>query len=73
MHLTSICLAAVVFPTPLAPRMMSDVMSDELINSSDITSLIILGASGVGKTTAARQMLVRCIDKGIICWEHKND
>ncbi|WP_156292695.1 SIR2 family protein [Serratia oryzae] len=48
-------------------------LSDELISSSDISSLIILGASGVGKTTAARQMLVRCVDKGIICWEHKND
>ncbi|MFP9462418.1 SIR2 family protein [Pectobacterium brasiliense] len=48
-------------------------LSDQLIASTDITTLVILGASGVGKTTAARQMLVRCLNKGIICWEHKND
>lgn len=48
-------------------------LSDHLISSPDINTLVILGASGVGKTTAARQMLVRCLDKGIICWEHKND
>ncbi|MDE8761958.1 MULTISPECIES: SIR2 family protein [Rhizobium] len=30
----------------------------------------ILGASGVGKSTAAKQILVECRNKGWKCWEH---
>lgn len=30
----------------------------------------ILGASGVGKSTAAKQLLVECRTKGWKCWEH---
>jgi hypothetical protein len=33
----------------------------------------ILGASGVGKTTAARQALYFFCKKGFKCWEHKED
>jgi len=33
----------------------------------------ILGAGGVGKTTAARQLLVHYASSGTKCWEHKGD
>jgi hypothetical protein len=33
----------------------------------------LLGASGVGKTTAARQILQKLRDKDVHCWEHKPD
>jgi len=33
----------------------------------------ILGASGLGKTTAARQSLLQLQAKGYLCWEHKGD
>ena len=33
----------------------------------------ILGASGLGKTTAARQLSLRLQGKGYLCWEHKGD
>lgn len=34
---------------------------------------VILGPSGTGKTTAARQVLVKLQSKGTQCWEHKRD
>lgn len=34
---------------------------------------ILLGASGVGKTTAARQVLQKLRQQGVHCWEHKTD
>lgn len=33
----------------------------------------ILGASGVGKTTAARQVCAQVQSEGWLCWEHKSD
>lgn len=36
-------------------------------------SVLLLGASGVGKTTAGRQLLTRCATDGYHCWEHKSD
>lgn len=33
----------------------------------------IIGASGVGKTTAARQIATQMDQKGWLCWEHKPD
>jgi hypothetical protein len=33
----------------------------------------LVGASGVGKTTAARQAVVALSDKGYSCWEHRED
>lgn len=33
----------------------------------------ILGVAGVGKSTAARQALVRLTQRGIACWEHKDE
>lgn len=34
---------------------------------------IVLGAGGVGKTTAARQVMHRLQQQGFFCWEHKAD
>jgi hypothetical protein len=34
---------------------------------------ILLGASGVGKTTAARQVLQKLRHRDVLCWEHKAD
>ena len=34
---------------------------------------VLLGASGVGKTTAARQVVLRRLKKGDYCWEHNKD
>lgn len=36
-------------------------------------SATLLGASGVGKTTAARQTLQRLVKRGFKAWEHKTD
>lgn len=35
--------------------------------------LTLVGASGVGKTTAARQVLVSLSKQGMSCWEHRVD
>ncbi|WP_210210921.1 SIR2 family protein [Rhizobium leguminosarum] len=34
---------------------------------------VLLGASGVGKTTAVRQVLLKRLKKGEYCWEHNSD
>jgi hypothetical protein len=34
---------------------------------------ILLGPSGVGKTTAARQAVSKLLRNGVLCWEHKLD
>lgn len=35
--------------------------------------ILMLGASGVGKTTAARQLMVRLAEGGDFVWEHRSD
>lgn len=52
-------------------KVTSDVV--EYLRSDDGVCATILGASGVGKTTAARQSLVRLQKQGFFCWEHKGD
>jgi hypothetical protein len=46
---------------------------EELFTRSEIPTAVVLGAAGVGKTTAARQALVRLQAKGFRCWEHQTD
>lgn len=41
--------------------------------AADSLAYTLVGASGVGKTTAVRQALVRLQEKGRLCWEHKSD
>ncbi len=33
----------------------------------------VLGAAGVGKSSAVRQAMVRLSQRGFLCWEHKDD
>ncbi len=41
--------------------------------SGDGLGIVLLGASGVGKTTAARQVLQRLSARNFYAWEHKSD
>jgi hypothetical protein len=41
--------------------------------TSDRHVAVLLGPSGVGKTTASRQALNEMLRNGILCWEHKPD
>jgi SIR2-like domain len=43
----------------------------ELLNTEAALVVTLLGASGVGKTTAARQVLQKMRDVDVLCWEHK--
>ncbi|MBV9984750.1 SIR2 family protein [Bradyrhizobium sp.] len=45
----------------------------EQFKTDDKSVAILLGPSGVGKTTAARQVLSGLVATGVFCWEHKED
>jgi hypothetical protein len=34
--------------------------------------VVVVGAAGVGKTTLARALLMKRVDQGFQCWEHRN-
>ena len=53
-------------------RTVSDGIAD-YFKSTDGICYILLGASGVGKTTAARQAVLKLRQQGYQCWEHKGD
>lgn len=53
-------------------RTVSETIEHQL-RSSDSICAILLGASGVGKTTAARQAIYRLLRQGFYCWAHKGD
>lgn len=53
-------------------RTISNTVLSELSTGGRQFSIII-GASGVGKTTAARQVAVQLDNRGWLCWEHKID
>ena len=53
-------------------RTIVSELADYLDNSSSVCA-VVLGASGLGKTTAARQLLLNLHSKGYFCWEHKGD
>lgn len=44
-----------------------------LLEDNDKQYVCLLGASGVGKTTAARQAMLRLKGKGYLAWEHKTN
>lgn len=45
----------------------------DIFQSPDRLCAVVLGAAGVGKTTAARQVMLKLRREGHICWEHKGD
>ena len=54
-------------------RTVTDDIATHLL-SEDVMAATLLGASGVGKTTASRQVLQKLRrEKNVICWEHKKD
>ncbi|HRI76626.1 MAG TPA: SIR2 family protein [Alphaproteobacteria bacterium] len=67
-----------------SPATYPDIKADLTFERSFVSTLVsklegseicflILGASGVGKTTAARQILSKAIEAGFYAWEHKRD
>lgn len=46
---------------------------DDYLNGDATLTAVIVGASGVGKTTAARQVMLRLLRQEKLCWEHKGD
>src|SRR5207248_1272532 len=46
---------------------------DYELRSTDTLCAILLGASGVGKTTAARQAIQRMQQHSFLCWEHQGE
>lgn len=44
---------------------------ESYLNREDILSITLLGASGMGKSTAARKTVLRFMENGFHCWEHK--
>ena len=67
------------------PASYADIAAGNTFQRSVITSaereiqngegfgVVLLGASGVGKTTAARQLLHSLVGKGYVAWEHKDE
>ena len=55
------------FERSVAANMIAQATSGESI------CLTLVGASGVGKTTAARQVLAGLSKQGMSCWEHRVD
>ncbi len=53
-------------------RTVSDQIVEQFRTTDNHISVII-GPSGVGKTTAARQAIVSLIEHGFLAWEHKQD
>ena len=47
--------------------------AERVLLSGDGFGVVLLGASGVGKTTAARQILHGLAGKGYLAWEHKDE
>ena len=47
--------------------------AERLLLDSESVGVVLLGASGVGKTTAARQLVERLVKKGFLAWEHKDE
>lgn len=53
-------------------RVLTNTILDSLKDDSKFCS-VVLGASGVGKTTLARQIILELMEHKFECWEHKDD
>ena len=58
--------AQVTFERTIFKHIVSSMKNGKLCTT-------ILGASGTGKTTLARQVTLNAVRNGFYCWEHKND
>ena len=47
--------------------------AERVLLNGDVFGVVLLGASGVGKTTAARQLLHNLVGRGYLAWEHKDE
>ena len=54
-------------------RKVADKISDDFHELGGMRAAVLLGPSGVGKSTAARQALSFLSEKGFYAWEHKED
>lgn len=51
-------------------------LADEIVSGfclSEFRVAVILGPSGVGKTTCARQVLQSLVERGFVAWQHNED
>ncbi|CRM18912.1 SIR2 family protein [Pseudomonas sp. 35 E 8] len=53
-------------------RTVAEAIENALLTKGRTVSVIV-GASGVGKTTAARQAVLKLKSTGVVCWEHKTE
>jgi replication-associated recombination protein RarA len=53
-------------------RDVGDQVKAQLVAGDRFIS-ILLGPSGVGKTTAIRQAIAKLVQSGFLCWEHKSE
>ena len=53
-------------------RSISTTIADYVLSATGICAAL-LGASGVGKTTAIRQIVLQLKKAGYLCWEHNDD
>jgi len=60
-------LAGFTFDRTIAQEIAS------FIQQPEVSAAILLGASGVGKTTALRQVVTQLLRGGYLCYEHKGD
>ena len=60
-------LAGLTFERQVAEEITPHLLTEGVLAAT------LLGASGVGKTTAARQVLQRLRRENVLCWEHKTD
>ncbi|USD67720.1 SIR2 family protein [Vibrio sp. SCSIO 43136] len=58
--------AGLTFERPISRRIK------DALNLTDVLMCTILGPSGMGKSTLARQVLLSYHNKGLHCWEHKS-
>lgn len=54
-------------------REIVSLLESQFVSSDGRPYAVLLGAAGVGKTTATRTVLRLLENRGITCWEHKGD
>ncbi|MEY9780556.1 SIR2 family protein [Sinorhizobium fredii] len=60
-------VAGLTFPRNVAAEIVAH------LNAENTLSAIVVGAAGVGKSTAIRQAMLQMEKDGARCWQHRND